>query len=36
MEHEAAQEVVRYFKQEPFAIPIPEEEYLNESVENPL
>jgi D-3-phosphoglycerate dehydrogenase len=32
MELEAAQEVVRYFKEEPFAIPVPEEEYLNEAV----
>jgi D-3-phosphoglycerate dehydrogenase len=30
MELEAAQEVVRYFKGEPFAIPVPEEEYRNE------
>jgi D-3-phosphoglycerate dehydrogenase / 2-oxoglutarate reductase len=28
MELEAAQEVVRYFKGQPFAIPVPEEEYL--------
>ena len=34
MELEAAQEVVRYFKKEPFAIPVPEEEYLNESAVN--
>jgi D-3-phosphoglycerate dehydrogenase len=34
MELEAAQEVVRYFKREPFAIPIPEEEYSYESVED--
>jgi len=36
MELEAAQEVVRYFRKEPFAIPVPEEEYLNESAENSL
>jgi len=30
MELEAAQEVVRYFNGEPFAIPVPEEEYRNE------
>jgi len=36
MELEAAQEVVRYFRNEPFAIPVPEEEYLNESAENSL
>jgi len=36
MELEAAQEVVRYFKKEPFAIPVPEEEYLNEPAENSL
>ena len=30
MELEAAQEVVRYFRGEPFAIPVPEEEYANE------
>jgi len=36
MELEAAREVVRYFKKEPFAIPVPEEEYLNESAENSL
>jgi D-3-phosphoglycerate dehydrogenase len=36
MELEAAQEVVRYFKKEPFAIPVPEEEYLNASAENSL
>jgi hypothetical protein len=34
MELEAAQDVVRYFKGEPFAIPIPEEEYSYDSVEN--
>jgi hypothetical protein len=27
MELEAAQEVARYFRREPFAIPVPEEEY---------
>lgn len=32
MEHEAAQEVVRHFRGEPLAIPVPEEEYANESV----
>jgi D-3-phosphoglycerate dehydrogenase len=37
MELEAAQEVVRYFKGEPFAITVPEEEYLNEAVgERPI
>jgi D-3-phosphoglycerate dehydrogenase / 2-oxoglutarate reductase len=30
MELEAAQEVVRYFKHEPFACPVPESEYLEE------
>ena len=33
MEMEAAQEVVRYFRGEPFATPVPEEEYLNQSEE---
>jgi D-3-phosphoglycerate dehydrogenase len=36
MELEAAQEVVRHFRNEPFGIPVPEEEYLNESAENSL
>jgi hypothetical protein len=31
MELEAAQEVVRYFKREPFSIPVPEEEYASQS-----
>jgi D-3-phosphoglycerate dehydrogenase len=31
MELEAAQEVIRYFKREPFAIPVPEEEYVSQS-----
>jgi hypothetical protein len=31
MELEAAQEVVRYFRGETFAIPVPEEEYVTQS-----
>jgi D-3-phosphoglycerate dehydrogenase len=33
MELEAAQEVVRYFKGEPFANPVPEEEYGNQALD---
>ena len=33
MELEAAQEVVRYFKGQPFAIPVPEEEFVNQANE---
>jgi D-3-phosphoglycerate dehydrogenase / 2-oxoglutarate reductase len=33
MEIEAVQEVVRYFRGEPFAIPVPEAEYLIQAEE---